>query len=251
MCLVLIAHRFLPEYPLLVLANRDEFFARPTASAAYWPETPGLLAGRDLQAGGTWMGVRKKRWAAVTNVREGMTDQTAGRSRGWLVRDYLQEESSPPDFLAALENTANDYAGFNLLIGENDDLWYFSNRGGDPMCLEPGLYGLSNALIDTPWPKVVRAKRAFRDWLNAEPASIKGALDLMVDPTRATDEDLPATGIPLHWEQALSAIFIRTEVYGTRSTTLLLRTPDGRSELVERVFEPGSRTYRQHCFAWH
>ena len=159
MCLILIAHQMTEQMPLLVLANRDEFYARPTAAAARWNETPGMIAGRDLVSGGTWFGVRNGRWATVTNIREGVRDKDnhSSKSRGWLVRDYLLGILSPADFLASIKVTSEDFAGYNLLLGDGRELWYSSNRQAASRCLEPGVYGLSNHLLDTPWPKVVRA----------------------------------------------------------------------------------------------
>ena len=160
MCLLIFAHQLSADYPLMVAANRDEFYARPTAPAAFWPEYPGLLAGRDLEQGGTWMGVtREGRFAAVTNYRDPDVAMPAPRSRGELPLDYLAGSTTPASYLAELAKRGGEYAGFNLLVGDRDSLWYFANSGGQaPRALSPGLYGLSNARLDTPWPKVERGK---------------------------------------------------------------------------------------------
>ena len=157
MCLILVAHRPEEPIPLLVLANRDEFYDRSSEAADYWQESPEMIAGRDLVSGGAWFGVKNQRWATVTNIREGVRDKNPHlRSRGWLVRDYLQGDLSPEDFLTSIQATKTEYAGFNLLLGDGSELWYATNRNAISKRLEPGIYGLSNHLLDTPWPKVVR-----------------------------------------------------------------------------------------------
>ena len=248
MCLILVAHQVCPQWPLLVLANRDEYYARPTAQVACWPETPGLLAGRDLVAGGTWLGVRAHRWAAVTNVREGIPDTHHPKSRGWLVRDYLLGQDPPADYLRQVMADADAFAGFNLLLGEGDRLWYASNRSGAPRELPPGLYGLSNHLLDTDWPKVAEGKRQLAAALTSPALDVDRLLGLMGDTRLAPDDLLPATGVPLEWERALSAIFIATDDYGTRSTSLLLRQGDGRQELYERRYDGPPEHWQQERF---
>jgi uncharacterized protein with NRDE domain len=172
MCLILIAWQAHPDYPLVVAANRDEFFARPTAAAAFWPDAPQVLAGRDLEAGGTWLGVsRQRRFAALTNYREGGRQRVDARSRGALVADFLTSRASPVAYLTQLETAAAEYNGFNLVVGDGESLAYYSNRGdGQPRWLKPGIYGLSNHLLDTPWPKLASAKAAFAAALLALPA---------------------------------------------------------------------------------
>jgi uncharacterized protein with NRDE domain len=253
MCLVLVAHQIDPTWPLLVLANRDEFYARATAPADQWSETPGLYAGHDLVGGGTWLGARGQRWAAVTNVRERLRDRTAQMSsRGWLVRNYLKCEVTLKDYLSQVMAGVESYAGFNLLLGDADDVWYVSNRGGGPRRLCPGLYGLSNHLLDTPWPKVIRAKQLLVDWLGQAERQPEQAVQLLVDTRIAADADLPATGVPLAWERALSAMFIRTPEYGTRNSTLLTRSAEGSGMLLERTFhgDPRRWTQRLHLVTW-
>ncbi len=254
MCLILIAHRQSSEIPLLVLANRDEFYDRPTAPAGPWEEAPGLVAGRDLVSGGTWFGVRNNRWATVTNVREGSrkkTEDPSTRSRGWLVRDFLLGELSPREFLAALKHAATDYAGFNLLLGDGESLWYGNNRGTVAQQLAPGYYGLSNHLLDTPWPKVLRGKQALPALLeNAPRIDHDSAFAILADTTKADDAALPHTGIPLHWEQCLSAIFVAMPQYGTRSAALLLHTAHGTTRLTERRFAGDPNSWEEDTFTW-
>lgn len=241
MCLILLAHRIHADYPLLLAANRDEFYERPTAPAHFWDEAPQLLAGRDLQGGGTWLGVtRAGRWAAVTNYREAARPMTGGRSRGALVRDFLMGGESPGAFLEGVSAEAGCYPGFNLLAGTRSEAWYFSNRDGSARPLSPGFYALSNALLDTPWPKVVRSREAFASALRLPDSSLEEALfALLADRRQATDAELPDTGFGLEWERLLSPPFILSPTYGTRSSTVLACSRDGEATLTERTFPPG------------
>lgn len=251
MCLILIAHQLTEQIPLLVLANRDEFYARPTAAAARWDETPGMFAGRDLVAQGTWFGACNDRWAAVTNIRKGVSNKEHHnrKSRGWLVRDYLQSNLSPTEFWAGIA-TMDGFAGFNLLLGESRELWYVSSDDLDMKCLSPGIYGLSNHLLDTPWPKVVRGKEELKKLLSTSCPDLEAAFALLADSTRAADEELPETGVPLEWERALSAIFIAMPEYGTRCSTLLMGMADGRRLFVERRFKGGAQSWETSEFSW-
>jgi uncharacterized protein with NRDE domain len=251
MCLILIAHQMTEQMPLLVLANRDEFYSRPTAAAERWDDSPGLIAGRDLASGGTWFGACGSRWASVTNIREGVRGREShSRSRGWLVRDYLMGGLSPAEFLTSIKSTRTDFAGFNLLLGNGKELWYSSSRDVQTKALDPGIYGLSNHLLDTPWPKVIRAKEGFSSLLGKTGFSHAEAFALLADTTRAADEDLPDTGIPLDWERALSAIFITMPEYGTRCSTLLLAGADGRRFFTERRFAGGPHQWEESQFSW-
>ena len=217
---------------LTLAANRDEFYARPAAAMGWWPDVPELLAGRDLQGGGTWMGItRSGRFAALTNFRAPAATNSTAPSRGELVAGFLRDQASPADYLAGIGPRAHLYSGFNLLVGDlaKRDLRWFSNyadmSAGDARALAAGSYGLSNALLDTPWPKVVAKKagllacmEAFGD---ASAAQRDALLDLMRDPSTAPDETLPSTGLTLERERALSAAYIRLPNYGTRCTTVL------------------------------
>jgi uncharacterized protein with NRDE domain len=248
MCLILIAWQAHPDYPLVVAANRDEFFARPTAAAAFWPDAPQVLAGRDLEAGGTWLGVsRQRRFAALTNYREGGRQRVDARSRGALVADFLTSRASPVAYLTQLETAAAEYNGFNLVVGNGESLAYYSNRGdGQPRWLKPGIYGLSNHLLDTPWPKLASAKAAFAAALLALPANDL-FLDLLADQEIVPDTHLPETGVPLAWERILSAVFVCSENYGTRASTLLTIDRDGRTTLLERSFDAAARVSGEVC----
>lgn len=251
MCLILFAHRAHPGYPLVVAANRDEFYERPTAPAAFWEDARDVLAGRDLRAGGTWMGVtRSGRWAAITNYRDPPAARPGAPSRGHLVGDFLRGDAPPGDYLAAVAARAREYDGFNLLVGDGSEVYYFGNRDvaepqgaerdGRVRRLEPGVYGLSNHLLDTPWPKVERGKRALQALLAAEAGPTPGALlEILYDTEIAPAQALPDTGVGPEWERLLSASFVATPRYGTRSSTALLIDGAGKVTFVERSFLPG------------
>ena len=251
MCLILIAHQMTEQRPLLVLANRDEFYNRPTAAAQRWEECPELVAGRDLVSGGSWFGARGSRWASVTNIREGGQNQGHHhKSRGWLVRDYLLNNLSPADFLTTIEATIDDFAAFNLLLGDGSELWHFSNRENTAKALAPGIYGLSNHLLDTPWPKVVRAKKSFKRLIGNPNVNYEDAFSLLADTNRTADSELPETGVPLEWERALSAIFISMPEYGTRCSTFLMTKADGRRQFIERRFDGAPHKWEESRFSW-
>ncbi|EXI82199.1 MAG: hypothetical protein AW10_00646 [Candidatus Accumulibacter appositus] len=248
MCLILIAWQAHADYPLVVAANRDEFFARPSAAAAFWPEAPQVLAGRDLEAGGTWLGIsREQRFAALTNYREGGQAATNVHSRGALVADFLTGAASPAAYLTQVAARAADYNGFNLFVADGQQLAYYTNRGDSPpRVLGPGIYGLSNHLLDTPWPKLATAKASFAKAL-AELPSQAAFFDLLADQEIVADSHLPETGVPLAWERILSAVFVRSEDYGTRASTLLVRHRDGLTTLVERSFGAGALPSGEVC----
>lgn len=235
MCLIVVGWQIHPDFPLVVAANRDEFHARPTAAATFWPGTPDLFGGRDLEAGGTWLAATTGgRFAAVTNVRE--PGKTAGnRSRGALTVEFLQSTQAPADFSATI--AADDYAGFNLLLADRDSLYYYSNRDDTPRPLPPGIYGLSNHRLETPWPKLTKARQRFAEALPALPDT-RLFFELLADRAIETDESLPDTGVPLYWERLLSAVFVCSTDYGTRASTVLLRDRLGRVTLEERNFAP-------------
>jgi len=236
MCLILVAWQMHPDYPLVVAANRDEFYARPSAEAAHWPEDPRILGGRDLEAGGTWLALREDgRFAAVTNVREPGAPRGA-RSRGHLPADFLLGEQDPGAYAAAVDGAR--HSGFNLLLADAQALWYCSNRDGAARELAPGVYGLSNHLLDTPWPKLVSAKARFTRALSHLPA-LGGFFAVLADPEIVPDQELPASGLSLEWERLLSAVFVQSEEYGTRASTVVTRSRAGAVRLEERRFGSG------------
>lgn len=237
MCLVLFAHRAHPHYRLVVAANRDEWFGRPTAPAAFWADAPGVLAGRDLQARGTWLGVtRDGRFAALTNFRDPARNRPDAPSRGALVSDYLSADLSPGAHLDSVRAVAARYNGFSLLVGDHASLRYFSNREGEVRELGPGVYGLANDVLDAPWPKVRAGKARLAAQL-AGAVSAAALLALLEDTQPAPDAELPSTGVDLERERALSPLRIRAAEYGTRSSTVLLVSHAGEVALVERTFD--------------
>jgi uncharacterized protein with NRDE domain len=238
MCLVLLALDSHPEYSLIVAANRDEFYDRPTAPAAFWADAPSVLAGRDLRAGGTWLGVdRRGRFAAVTNYRQGRRELPAPRSRGRLVSDYLTTVTDTREYVEQVTKDAALYNGFNLLVGDASELYYFSNREDRARVLPPGVYGLSNHLLDTAWPKVSSSKRALGSLLTAHgPELARGLLALLSDRTRPADDLLPTTGVGLELERLLSSAFIASADYGTRCSSVLLLSRGGEATFTEVTF---------------
>lgn len=222
MCLIVFAWQMRPELPLAVAANRDEFHRRSTAASCFWQEHPDLLAGRDLEAGGTWMGVtRQGRFAAITNYWDPALSAPGGRSRGELPAAFLTGSARPAEFLQALASRAGDYAGFNLLVGDGSDLWYLSNSAheGQPRSLAPGIYGLSNARLDYPWPKLTLAKAQLAPLLDLPSLSHDRLRQTVSDRRLAAAEALPPLGLGTAMDHKLSAQFIVSEDYGTRSTT--------------------------------
>lgn len=238
MCLILFAHHVHPDFPLVLASNRDEFFSRPAAAAGYWTDAPDVLGGRDLKKGGAWMGVtRTGRWAAVTNYRDGTQPHAGTRSRGELVASYLTGEASAWSHAETAARSASAYAGFNLLLGDESGLYYVAHGSVQPRRLGPGIYGLSNHLLDSAWPKVERGKRGFEKILGTEPADLEDELlTLLADRQLAEDHLLPQTGIDQEWEKFLSAAFIAAPGYGTRASSVLLIGGDGEIRFRERSF---------------
>lgn len=246
MCLILFAHKVHPDYPLILVGNRDEFHDRPTAPAGFWGDAPELLAGRDLVGGGTWLGVtRRGRLAAVANYRHPSELHRQGLSRGMLTVDFLRGDLPPRPFLEAVARQGEHYKGFNLLVGDGIELSFYSNREGATRQLSPGLYGLSNALLDTPWPKVVQGKTALAELLAAGPPVPEGLLAILADTTRPPDELLPDTGVGRERERLLSSRFIVSPGYGTRASTVVLIDRRGELTFVERTFDSSPERWQE------
>ncbi len=237
MCLILVAWQSHPNFPLIVAANRDEYYRRRTASADFWPDEPQVLAGRDLAAGGTWLGLtRQGRFAALTNYRDPSRQNTDAPSRGRLVADFLCGHDTVDTYLDRLQPAA--YNGFNLLLGDGQRLVAFSNITRERHELAPGIYGLSNATLDIPWPKVDAGKTALADALANLPDET-ALWRLLRDDTTHPDNALPATGVSLEWERLLSAAFIRGQDYGTRCSTLIKVGTDGTASFDEQTWLSG------------
>lgn len=232
MCLLLLAWKIHPQYPLLLAANRDEHHARPTAPLDFWPDAPGVLAGRDLLAGGTWLAARADgRFAAVTNFRDESTGGVGLRSRGELVLRYFDSELAPEDFTHQLAADQSQYAGFNLILGNRDQAWYASNRMEDfAQPLAPGLFALSNHRLGTPWPKVTQGLQALRSHVNSGEESVEKLFASLLEREVERASDLP-------WP-ASSGPFIAEDGFGTRATTVLWRDGDNRASMEERRFGP-------------
>lgn len=249
MCLILFGWQAHPEFALVVAANRDEFYWRSTEALHQWDGEPDLFAGRDSSGGGTWLGVTEQgRFAAVTNVRSGLRQRGPApvESRGRLPVDFLRSEARPEPYAAAAHKVGHKYGGFNLISSDLQDMWWASNRSPEsPRRVKPGIHGLSNAALDTPWQKVTRGKSAFRTALAADDGS-ESALDayfeFLHDESYAPRSALPKTGVGLVPEKLLSAAFVRMGFYGTRSSTVLRVRHDGSFDVTERRFGLFGRT---------
>ncbi len=240
MCIILFAFDQHPDHPLILLANRDEFYDRPTLAADHWKDLPTIYGGRDLVGGGTWLGVTKSgRFAAVTNYRDPSAPHGT-RTRGGLVTEFLASAVPAENYMDLVRASAQEYSGFNLIVGEiskeESRVFYFSNRSSAIQKLTPGIYGLSNHLLDSPWPKVVKGKARLTELLNKNEISESGFFDILADETTAAEELLPSTGIPFEAEKALSATFIKTPGYGTRCSTVMIFDPNFEWNFTERVF---------------
>jgi uncharacterized protein with NRDE domain len=237
MCLILLAVRKHPRYKLILVANRDEYYDRPSEPPRFWEDSPDLLAGRDLIAGGTWQGItRKGRIAAVTNYRDPSNMKQNATSRGRLVKEFLLSHDDPSVYLEQIRKAKDQYNGFNLIVGNREDLYWYSNRKDEVRALESGVYGVSNRFLDTPWPKIIRAKASFQEALRKNNLSPSALFRLLQDRMIAPDDLLPETGVGLEWERILSPIFIASPTYGTRSSTLVLLDTEDRVTFMDRTF---------------
>ncbi|MEH7113141.1 NRDE family protein [Neobacillus niacini] len=251
MCLILFAYHVHPKYKLIVAANRDEFYQRPTAPAHFWEDDPEILAGRDLEKMGTWMGVTKSgRFAALTNYRD-PTEVTDGkRSRGVLVSDALKYNGDFIEYMKSLARNNDSYPGYNLLASDGDQLYYYSNVGQELKKVTPGIYGVSNHLLNTEWPKVQMGKSGLTEIINNKQMDLVEELFTLLQKTdQAPDEKLPQTGVSLELERMLSPMFIKSENYGTRSSTILLKS-DSEMQYVERVFANNEVKDQNYTFKW-
>ena len=241
MCLIALAWQVHPQHVLIVAANRDEWRAREAEPAHFWPDHPELLAGRDLQAGGTWMGVtRGGRFAAVTNFRDPSDVRSTARSRGALVTDFLLSAESARAFLERLAPHAAEFNGFNLILGDGSSLFYFGTSQDEVRAVEPGVHALSNHVLDEPWPKVERARAAMRAALLGD--DVESPLFAMLsDASPAPDTELPDTGVGLEWERRLSPPLITGSDYGTRVSTVLVMGRGGRARFEERTRDSEGR----------
>jgi uncharacterized protein with NRDE domain len=250
MCLLAFSYKQHPNYEFIFATNRDEFYDRPTRPAQFWDDDPSVLAGKDLKAGGTWLGITKDgKFSALTNYRDPSIQKEDPPSRGHLVLDYLRGGKAIDQYLQDVDKKANLYNGFNLLGGElfgtDSKLMYYSNQQQEIRALEAGLYGLSNKLLDTPWPKVKRAKRELASMIRSESVTEEKLFELLQDDRKAPDEELPDTGIPHELEKAVSPIFIKTDKYGTRNSTVILVDKYGKVTFEERRYKKGSQVLEE------
>jgi len=249
MCLVFFSVKQHPDYPLIVVANRDEFYNRSTKSAGYWPASPQVLGGLDLQANGTWLGITtegKIGW--LTNFRDPKNISPQATSRGLLVSDYLTSSQKALKYLKMIERKENTYNPFNLIVGTIEELYYFSNYKKGIEKIAPGLYGLSNAFLDTPWPKVKLGKEKLSAILKKEKFDTEELFELLSDNSSPPDYQLPDTGIGLELERALSSMFVKTQNYGTRCSTIIMADNNNRIFFSERVYDPQSTDFITNTF---
>jgi uncharacterized protein with NRDE domain len=236
MCLILFALNQHAEFPLVVIANRDEYYSRPTRAAHWWQDSEGIFAGRDLQAQGTWMGINKNgRFAAVTNVREPGMLAPARLSRGKLPREFLAGDQAAETFIEQIKPEADDYAGFNLLIGDSAGLFFYSNRQAEVIEIPAGIHGISNGLFDEAWPKLESGKQALATVLANDPSS-HDLMQILTDNAIAQDEHLPDTGVSLDIERMLSSRFIRSAEYGTRACSVVKFDKQNQISFVEQNY---------------
>jgi uncharacterized protein with NRDE domain len=249
MCLLLFAYGAHVGFPLIVAANRDEFHRRPAAPAGWWPAGD-ILAGRDLEAGGSWFGVnRQGRFAAVTNFRDPASRRSGVRSRGEVVVETLRTPLDGRSWLRVLEAGSGDYNGFSLVFGGVDGVFSYGNRGRQSGQLPTGVYGLSNHLLETPWPKVQRGKTKLQAYLASDqPPELEPLLALLDDREPAADAELPATGVSMERERLLSPMFIVSPDYGTRASTGLIVDQAGEVRFMERTFDAGGRMTAERSF---
>lgn len=245
MCLIALAWRRAPGYRLIVAANRDEYHARPTASAAFWPPARAVFGGRDLQDGGSWMAVtRDARFAALTNFRDAQPPRVGARSRGHLVADYMQGSQAAGEYAAAVAAAGAQYNGFNLLTCDAASLWYAGSHGSPAEALAPGFHALSNARLNTPWPKALGLRAALRsavDAASSEDELVERLLNALADTGVPADPELPGTGVGIERERLLAPRMIVAPVYGTRSGSVLLLHNDGAIRFVEQSFDADGR----------
>jgi uncharacterized protein with NRDE domain len=254
MCVIFFAYRYHPNYCLIVAANRDEYYERPTAPAHFWQDYQDILAGRDLEQLGTWMGVNRKtgNFAAITNHRDPSSIITGARSRGELVSKYLQGMDTPNEYLEQIKEQRDLYNGFHLLVGDLSSLWYYSWARNSVEQILPGIYGLSNDHLNTPWKKVQRGTDRL-DAIIRERRSVMEAGELfsiLSDSAHADDRELPDTGVGMEMERMLSSIFIQSPYYGTRSSTVLLVDYNNRVSFVERSLLNGQKEWKEASYAF-
>jgi uncharacterized protein with NRDE domain len=252
MCIALFSYKNTPGYRLILAANRDEFLARPTAPLDWWSDNNRILAGRDIQDGGTWLGVsRKGSFGVLTNYRELPKMNESLKSRGEIIVRYLSADSMLPDFFRGLQERASHFRGFSLLLGNASSLWYYSNRCDELLEVVPGIHGLSNHLLNSNWPKVERGKMLFAEVVQDTRFDRDSLFEILHDTAQPDKSELPDTGVGSEWEEKLGPIFITSDNYGTRSSAILTITDNGKITFYERTYMHGSygaKTETERCF---
>lgn len=237
MCLVLFAYQVHPQFPLIVAANRDEFYNRKTAQASFWKDHPYIVGGRDLEQMGTWMGVTKQgRFSALTNYRNPQDVKKNKKSRGYLVRNYLTSNEETFAYLKNTQKEKKSYQGYNLIVGTPTSLWYYSNIEDKIRELVPGIYGLSNHLLNTAWPKVEKGIDGLRSIIEKSEFNPEDLFCLLRQSDPAPKQLLPNTGISDELELNLSPLFITMEHYGTRASTVLTINKESVAQFHERTY---------------
>jgi len=249
MCLIFISFQQHPNYKLIVAGNRDEFYNRKTAAANYWSDYPQILGGRDLEAGGTWLGMSTSgKISMLTNYRDPKNINPAAPSRGQLVSDYLKSTITAEAYTRGVESDGKKYNGFNLIVGSPEELWYYSNYRNGITPLAPGFYGISNHLLESPWPKVLIGKQKISPVLRPNIVDPEQVLEILYDDQVADDDQLPDTGLTLERERALSSMFIKTPNYGSRCSTVVLVNKSNEVLFTERVYDLETFNYNTNTF---
>ncbi|MTI40535.1 NRDE family protein [Fulvivirga lutimaris] len=249
MCLILFANNAHPKYKLIVAANRDEFYERPTKPADYWEENPNILAGRDLEAGGTWLGITKQgRLSLLTNFRDLQNIKSDAPSRGHLVSDFLKSNISGQEYLNNISEEGELYNGFNIICGDWDNLHYYGNYQKGVHKIDAGVHGLSNALLDTHWPKVVKGIDNLKELMKQDKIDPDQLFELLYDDQKAADSQLPNTGVGYEMEKMLSPLFIKSERYGSRCSTVLLVDKNDNVTFIERTYNTSDFTFTKAAY---
>ena len=242
MCLIVFGYKVSEEYPLVLAANRDEFYRRPTLAMHFWEDSPDILAGKDLEQGGTWFGLHKNGMlAALTNYRNPAAIKPNAPSRGEIIMDFLKSKKSPEHFIHDFRSKAPTYNGFNLIFGNMDHLFWFTNLTNRIERLSPGIHGLSNRFLNTPWPKVESGKKALEKAMTGA-ITPDHLFPILKDRSIPSDDSLPETGVGIEWERLLSPLFIESDTYGTRSSIAMLVDQKHNINITERTYPMENRT---------
>lgn len=249
MCLILFSYHSHPKYKLVVAANRDEFYARDTKPADYWDDQKSILAGQDLEAGGTWMGVATTgRLSMLTNFRDPNNIKSNAPSRGQLVLDFLNDSITGEEYLSNISQNGAAYNGFNLITGTFDDLHYYGNYQQGVMQIPPGIHGLSNALLNTEWPKTVKGKKKLTKIIQQQDLRAENLFDALYDDIKAADGELPSTGVSQEMESMLSPMFIKSPNYGSRCSTVIMVDHENNVQFLERTYDTETFDYSDKSF---